>query len=155
MDRVTEWAEHRTAPVVATMVTFVLVMAYAFLAHPVFHVGTGSLVSPGDLWSLTNSSSAILHGHFGGVYVRHGALTSPPALEFVLVPVLALGHLAGLSPPLRVTGQPLSLWFVIGPAAILLASTVLFAIDAVARSWQLSEGRRVALALGGGALALL
>ncbi len=137
------------APVVATVVMLVLVMTYSLLAHSVLHVGTYTLVSPSDLWSLTNSSSAILHGHFGEIYVHHGALTSPPALEFVLVPALGLGQLVGLSPHLHVSGEPLSLWFVVAPVAILLASTVLFAIDAVARSWRLGEGHRVALALVG------
>ncbi len=85
MDRVSEWTERRAVPVVATMVIFVPSWPTALLAHRVVHVGKGSLVSPSDLWSLTNSSSAILHGHFSGVYVRHGALTSPPALEFRLV----------------------------------------------------------------------
>jgi hypothetical protein len=147
MDRVSEWADRRAPPVVATVLTLILVMAYSLLAHSVLHVGKGTLVSPGDLWSLTNSSSAILHGRFGEIYLRHGALTSPPALEFVLVPVLALGQLVGLSPHLRSSGEPLSLWFVVGPVAILLASTVLFAVDAVARSWRLGEGHRLALAL--------
>jgi hypothetical protein len=147
MDRASKWAERRAAPVVATVVMLVLVMTYSLLAHSLFHVGTNTLVSPSDLWSLTNSSSAILHGHFSEIYVRHGALTSPPALEFVLVPVVGLGQLVGLSPHLRVSGEPLSLWFVVGPVAILLASTVFFAIDAIARSWRLSEGRRVVLAL--------
>ncbi len=149
MDRASEWAERRAAPVVATVVTLVLVMTYSLLAHPVFHVGNNTLVSPSDLWSLTNSSSAILHGHFSEIYVRHGALTSPPALEFVLMPVLGLGQLVGLAPHLRVGGEPLSLWFIVGPVAVLLGSTVLFAIDAVARSWRLGEWQRLALALVG------
>jgi hypothetical protein len=41
------------------------------------------------------------------------------------------------------------MWFATGPAAVTLASTILFAIDAVARRWQLSERRRLALALVG------
>ncbi len=103
MDRVSEWAERRTAPVVATVVMLVLVMTYSLLAHSVFHVGTNTLrvserpLEPGRLArrpSCTATSAQI--------YVRHGALTSPPALEFVLVPVVALGQLLGLSPHLRV-----------------------------------------------------
>ncbi len=99
MDRVSEWADRRAPPVVATVATLVLVMAYSLFAHSVFHVGKGTLVSPGDLWSLSNSSSAILHGRFSEIYVSHGALTSPPALEFVLVPVLGLGQLRRPVPP--------------------------------------------------------
>ncbi len=147
MDRASEWAERRAPAVVGTIATFVLVMAYSLLAHSIFHVGKVALVSPSDLWSLSNSSSAMLHGHFAHIYVRHGALTSPPALEFVMMPVLGLGQLVGLSPRLSVSGEPLSLWFVVGPVAILLASTVLFAADAVARSWRLDHRQRVAVGL--------
>ena len=69
----------------------------------------------------------MLHGHFSEIYVRHDReLTSPPALEFVLMPVLGLGQLVGLAPHLRVGGEPLSLWFIVGPVAVLLGSTVLF-----------------------------
>ena len=46
-------------------------------------------------------------------------------------------------------GEPLSLWFVLGPAALLLASSALFAVDAVARHWRFSDGARMALALVG------
>ena len=63
---------------------------------------------------------------------------------------MALGQLAGLSPHLRAAGEPLSMWLVLGPAAVLLGSTALFAVDAVARTWQFSERRRLALALVGG-----
>ncbi len=144
------WAEERSAPVVATMAMVVAVMAFSLLGHSALHIGRAHLVSPSDLWSLANSSSALLHARFADVYTRNGALTSPPALEVVLVPVLAVGRLVGLSPHLRTSGEPLSLWFVLGPAAVLLASTALFALDAVARLWRISPRRRLALALVGG-----
>ena len=120
MGRVTVWAEERSAPVVATVVMLVLVMAYSLLGHSVLHGGPAKLLSPSDLWSLAASSSALAHGHFSHIYVRNGALTSPPAFEVVLAPVLLAGQALGLSPHLRVSGQPLSLWFVLGPAALLL-----------------------------------
>ena len=47
----------------------------------------------------------------------------------------------GLAPHVHGSGQPLSLWLVLGPAALLVASTALFSIDAVARYWDLSEPR--------------
>ena len=148
MDRISAWAEERSAPVAATVVMVVGVMAFSLLGHRALHIGRANLVAPSDLWSLATSSSAILHAHFADIYVRDGALTSPPALELVLVPVLALGQLLGLSPHLHTSGEPLSLWFVLGPAAVLLASTALFAIDAVARHWGLSEHRRLARRAG-------
>jgi hypothetical protein len=125
-------------------------MTFSLLFTSITHGGPLHLSAPSDLWSLATSSSAILHGNFSGIYVPHGALTSPPALEFVLAPVLALGQAIGLAPHLHVKGEPLSLWFVLGPAALFIGSTALFAIDAVARSWRMSERARLALALIGG-----
>jgi hypothetical protein len=139
MDRLSEWAERRAAPVVATMVTFVLVVAYSLFGHSVLRVG--------DFWSFVNASSAIVHGHFAEIYRPNGALTSPPALEFVLAPLVGLGNVLGLAPPHQLSGEALSMWIVVGPAAVLLGSTVLFALDAVARSWRFTPGQRFALAL--------
>jgi hypothetical protein len=41
------------------------------------------------------------------------------------------------------------MWLLLGPAALLLASPLLFAMDAVARYWRLSDGARLALAFAG------
>ena len=150
MRGVSAWLDERAPPVTATALMLVVVMAFSLLGHAVLHGGQDGLLSPADLWSLAGSSSALLHGDFADVYMRNGALSSPPALEFALAPVMALGQLAGLSPHLRATGEPLSMWLVLGPAAVLLASTALFALDAVAREWRFSERRRLWLALVGG-----
>jgi hypothetical protein len=149
MERLSQWVERRSAPVAATAAMVVLVMAFSLLGHAVLHIGRASLVSPSDLWSLADSSAAILHGHLSHIYVPHGALTSPPALEIALVPIMALGQVLGLSPHLHAAGEPLSMWFVLGPAAVVVAASVLFAIDAVARSWRMTERSRLALALVG------
>jgi hypothetical protein len=140
------WAELRSAPVVATIAMLVIGIAYSLLwpTHSQIH-----LTSPSDLWSLTGSASAILHGHFDHIYRPGSALTSPPALEFVLVPVVAIGTVLGLDPHVHGGALPLSMWFVLGPATLLLASSALFAVDAVARSWRLSERMRLGLALAG------
>src|ERR1700683_2413671 len=97
MKRISAWAEHRAAPVVATTAMLVVVMAYSLLAHPRRHTARHALLAPSDYLSLVNSSSAVLHGRFGLIYGNDTALVSPPALEVVLVPVIALGHLLGLS----------------------------------------------------------
>jgi hypothetical protein len=150
MERLSAWADRRAAPMTATVAVLVGVMACSVLLHPLLHVGPTSLLSPSDLWSLAQSSDAMLHGNFAHVYVPRGSLTSPPAFEVALAPVIGLGELIGLSPHLHARGQPLSMWFVLGPAALLCASTALFALDAVARHWHFSDGRRLALALVGG-----
>jgi hypothetical protein len=91
----------------------------------------------------------VSHGDLARIYVNDGALTSPPAFEIALAPVMALGQLLGLSPHLHRSGEPLSMWFVLGPAAVFAGSTVLFALDAVARTWRFSDRSRMAIALVG------
>ena len=149
MQRLARWVELRNAPVTATMAMLLVVMAFSLLGHTVLHAGHSRLLAPGDLWSLAQSSSAVLHGDFARIYVHDGALTSPPAFEIALAPVMALGQLAGLSPHLHRAGEPLSMWFVLGPAAVVAGSTVLFAVDAVARTWRFSDRSRMAIALVG------
>ena len=146
MARASAWVVERRAPVVATLAMFVPVMAYSLLGQSGLHGGRGGLVTPGDVWSLSASSWALVHGQFAHVYVPRGALTSPPALEVVLAPVLLFAQVIGLADHFP-GGQPLGLWLLLGPAVLLFASPLLFAIDAVARSWCLTDGRRLALAL--------
>jgi hypothetical protein len=126
---------------------FVLVMAYSLLGNPVLHLGSSRLLAPDDLWTLANASTAVLHGHLTQVYVPNEALTSPPGIVFVLLPSMALGHVLGLSGHLHTAGDPQSMWFVLGPTALLLGSTLLFALDAVARAWSFPQRARFALAL--------
>jgi hypothetical protein len=134
----------------ATVALVVTVMTYSLVSHAALHGGQVTPNTPDDLWGLAASSWAFAHGEFAQIYVRHGTLTSPPALEIVLAPALLLGQAIGASPQTGGPAQPLGMWCVLGPTALLLASTVLFAVDAVARSWRLSEGARLALALVGG-----
>lgn len=142
------WFERRRAPFAAAFAMLIPVMAYSLIGHSGLHGGHSSLVTPADLWGLTGSSWAIAHGQFAHIYVPRGTLTSPPALEILLAPVLLLAQAGGLVAHYN-HGQPLGLWLVVGPVVLLLASSVLFAVDAIARYWRLSEGIRLGLALAG------
>ncbi|HSZ35659.1 MAG TPA: hypothetical protein VK773_01110 [Acidimicrobiales bacterium] len=136
----------RRAPVVATLAMFVPVLAYSLMGHAGLHGGRYELVTPSDLWGLAASSWALVHGQFAHIYVvPQGTLTSPPALEVALAPVLLLAQATGLAAPH--SGQPVGLWLLLAPAVLLFACTLLFAVDAVARQWDLSDGRRLALGL--------
>jgi hypothetical protein len=148
--RTSWWLEARSAPVVATVAMLVGGMAYSLFWMTAVHGGPIKLLAGGDLFSLAKSSSALLHGHFSAIYYKDSALTSPPALELVLAPVVGLGQVLGLAGHLNGGRQALSLWLVIGPAGILIGSVALFAVDAIARSWGFSDQRRLALALVGG-----
>jgi hypothetical protein len=150
MGRISAWAEHRTAPVVGAVAMLIGSLSYSLFAHQVEHGGPRHLLAPGDLWSLAASATALVRGQFSHIYVHGGALTSPPALEFLLAPVILAGHALGLDPHFRSSGVSMSLWYVLGPAAIVIGSTPLFAADAVARHWGFSDRRRMLLALAGG-----
>ena len=144
--RISPWVVERRAPVVATFAMFVPVLAYSLLGHAGTHGGHYELVTPSDLWGLVASSWALVHGQFAHIYVvPQGTLTSPPALEVALAPVLLIAQATGLAS--QHSGQPVGLWLLLAPVVLLLASTLLFAIDAVARHWDLSDGRRLGLAL--------
>lgn len=140
------WLAERRVPLMATIAMFVPVLAYSLLGHSGLHGGHFQLVAPSDLWGLADSSWALVHGQFAHIYVvPQGTLTSPPGLEIALAPVLLLAQATGLAS--HHSGQPVGLWLLLAPVALLYASTLLFAVDAVARRWALSDGRRVGLAL--------
>ncbi len=149
-DRLTAWLEVRSAAVIATVALVVLGMAYSLLWLSTVDGGPLRLSVGPDLWSFTTSAKAILHGHFSAIYYKNSALTSPPAFELAISPVVGLGEALGLSPHLHGGGQALSLWLIVGPAALLVASVAIFAVDAVARIFAISESNRIVLALMSG-----
>jgi hypothetical protein len=145
MDRISAWAEHRNAPIVATVAMLVVGPLYV-IAYGTLRLH-GLWITSSDMWVIARSAAAITHGQFSHVYAPGAAMASPPALEFVQAPLVALGAAMGLHPLQPNTLQAPYLWTILGPANILLGSTALFAVDAVARRWNLSDGRRLALAL--------
>ena len=140
------WVAERPAPIVATLAMLIPVMGYSVVGHGVPRGGHLGLITPGDLWGMSASSWFLAHGQFGHIYASPGVLTSPPALEFVLAPILLFAQIVGLTAHFP-GGHPLGLWLLLGPAALLIASPALFAVDAVARSWRLTDRTRLALAL--------
>jgi hypothetical protein len=140
------WVARRRAPFAATVAMILCVMAYSLVGHFVRHRGHAGIVTPDDLWGLAASSWSLLHGHFAQIYVSKGTLTSPPALEVLLAPVLLVAQASGLVAHYS-HQQPMGMWLLMGPVVLLLASPALFAVDAIAECWQLSEGRRLGLAL--------
>jgi len=128
--------------VVATIGITVGGLGYSFGWMALSHRGW---VSVSDLWNSAGIALALAHGHWSAVYGPSSQVISPPGLEVLMSPFVALGHAAGLRSPAH--GSSATLWLVVAPVAILIASTCLFALDAVARSWNISERRRTALAL--------
>jgi hypothetical protein len=143
--RAKAWVGERKVPIVATVAMVIPVMAYSVLGGGL-HGGHVHLVTPGDLWGLVGSSWAFAHGHFGHIFGAGAPASSPPGIQTVFAPVLLIAQAAGLVSSFD-HHQPLGLWLLLGPVVLLLASLTLFAVDATARSWGLSDGRRLGLAL--------
>lgn len=147
MHRLSSWVEERSAPVFATALIVVAGLAYTIWWTAAAQHGW---VSVSDLWNSAGISLAISHAHWGVVYGSGSQLDSPPGFEFLLAPFMALGHAVGFKTAAEARGHYPVFWLVLAPFCTVLASSVLFALDAVARMWALSERRRVALCLVAG-----
>ncbi len=143
MRRVSAWVDARSAPVAVTVVLAVGALVYTLVwavaaNHHHWH-------SYSDLWNSAGVGLLIGHGHLSAVYAPPSQLDAPPGLEFLLAPLMVVGHdIFGLA-AWRGEGSSESLTLVLSVAATLLASTALFALDAVARVWEFSDTRRLAL----------
>ena len=146
MRRVPAWIDARAVPLIVTMVLAVAGASYSFIWMVVAHHGWQSY---SDLWNSTGLALGIGHGHFASVYSPSSYLDSPPGFEFLLAPVMVVGHALGLG---TTAAQSSTKVFGVLLAAVATAygCTVLFALDAVARRWEFSDARRVALAVVAG-----
>jgi hypothetical protein len=140
---VADWVEERSAPFVVT----VLLAAGALVYWAIF-VGFGmhhTWQPVSDLWNSAGVALAIGHGHLSAVYAPNSQLESPPGFEFVLAPLMVLGHALGLSSS-AAEGHTYTFWLLLlPPVATILAANVLFALDAIARRWGYSNAKRFAL----------
>jgi hypothetical protein len=143
MRRVSAWIDARAVPLIVTMVCAVAGAAYSFFWLVAARHGWQSY---SDLWNSAGLALGIGHGHFASVYSPSSYLDSPPGLEFLLAPVMVVGHALGLG---TTAAQSSTKVFGVLVAAVATAygCTVLFALDAVARRWEYSDARRVALAV--------
>ncbi len=84
-----------------------------------------------------------------GEFLGQNALTTMPGAVVVLVPVWALSHAAGIWVDLLARPQPRpAVWLILGPYAVLLSSSALFAADAVAVRIGASRARRLLICAG-------
>jgi hypothetical protein len=149
MRRVSAWVDARSAPVTVTVLfaagALVYTLVWAFAAGHNHHWQQYS-----DLWNSAGVAFQIGHGHFSTVYAPPSQLDAPPGLEFLLAPLIVAGHdVFGLG-VWRGEGSSEPFSLILSVAGTLVASTVLFALDAVARAWELSDTRRLALSLVAG-----
>jgi hypothetical protein len=100
------------------------------------------------MWGIFRAAHYIAWGFIGGVYDPTTGVLSLPGIEVILAPVAALSSHLGLSesfPPFYAPHPAAALLVV--PIELLLASTVLFAVDALAEQLGVLKGRRVSLCI--------
>lgn len=141
------WVRRRRWPLLATGLTLVLAMWYSlYWGEVVQHRPQWEV--PGDLWFTIRSSQAFLHANWAAVYGAHNNLVTFPGVLVVMAPAAAVVsalHLA-LGLPVTMVTYP-SAWAVAGPYEIVVGSSALFALDAVAERLGTPPGRRALLSL--------
>ena len=147
MHKLESWVAERSVPFVATALLVAAGLLYTISWTLFSHHGWQSV---SDLWNSAGISLSIAHGHLASVYGQGSQLDSPPGFEFLLAPFMALGHGVGFKTAAEAHGHYPFFWLVLVTFCTVLASSVLFALDAVARQWDLSETRRLALSLFAG-----
>ena len=147
MRRLSSWVDERSAPVTATTVFVAAGLVYTVMWSALARHGWQSV---SDLWNSADIGLAISHGHWATVYGSGSQLDAPPGLEFALAPFMALGHALGLRTAAEMHHGYAVFWLVLVPVVTVLASSVLFALDAVARRWRFSDPERLGLSLVAG-----
>ena len=147
MHRVSAWLDERSAPFVATVLFAVAGLGYALLWASLAHRGWHSY---SDLWNSAGLALSVGHGHWAAVYAPPSQLDAPPGFEFLLAPVMAVGHALGLATTKAQGSSYKAFGLILAPVATVMAASVLFALDAIARRWGFSEARRLALSMVAG-----
>ena len=130
------------------MVTFVVVsMAYSLWWNPVVH-HSPVWVIPGDIWSTFRAAHWVGWGDIGAIYGKDTQLVTFPGIAVLLAPVAMVSGALGLGESLVpiILSRPTS-WLLLGPAILLVGSTCLVAVDAMAEELGVSGRRRIVLSL--------
>jgi hypothetical protein len=147
MRRVSAWIDARSVPFMVTMVLAVAGSSYSLFWSAVARHGWQSY---SDLWNSSGVALAIGHGHFTAVYAPISQIDSPPGFEYLLAPVMVVGHALGLGTVMAEGNSFKVFGLVLAAVATAMGCTVLFALDAIARAWEFSDGRRLALSVVAG-----
>jgi hypothetical protein len=147
MRRVSSWVDARSVPVTVTVLLAAAGFFYALVWASVAHHGWQSY---SDLWNSAGLALAVGHGHWSAVYAPPSQLDAPPGFEFLLAPIMVVGHALGLGTTAAEGNGYKAFQVVLAPVATAMASSVLFAMDATARRWDVPEARRYALAVVAG-----
>jgi hypothetical protein len=144
---VTDRLIRRKWPVVLTAVFIATGMAFMFAWNPLVH-HVNNWATGGDVWGIYRGAQYVSWGDLGGIYNQGNGVVAFPGMEVLLVPVALVSdhfHLVASFGPFmlpRPTVAPLLM-----PVELLLASSVLFAADALAERLGVAARRRAWLCL--------
>jgi hypothetical protein len=172
-DRIVERLSRRSWPILVSIAYIALGLAYWFRWGSIVRHTPSEWVSPGDLWTTYQASSALAHGHFGSIY--GSGFLALPGILVALAPLGAFsnafgstfieisnhGHpVVGLH-NLLVSGTPYNLdltrvgsklyavhqqaFILLAPVVLALSAFALFAFDALAERLQVTRSRRALL----------
>ena len=147
MSGISAWIDDRRPPVRATLLFALAGLFYTL--YWVTHARHG-WHAYGDLWNSAGLALAVGHGHWSAVYAPPSQLDAPPGFEFLLAPVMVGGHALGLGTTIAEGSGYKAFSFILTPVATIMAGSVLFALDAIARWWGYSQARRLALSFTAG-----
>ena len=119
-------------------------MAFMFEWNPVVHHSASWAVGS-DLWNTLRAAHFVGWGFLGGIYQSNGIITFP-GMAVLLTPVALLSsalHLSESFMPYYLAHPTAAL--ILEPITLLLASTVVFAADALAHRSGVGPRRRTAL----------
>ena len=128
------------------MLTFVIVsIVYSLWWNPVVH-HSHDWVIPGDIWSTFRAAHWVGWGDIGGIYGGDTQLVTFPGIAVILAPLAMVSGALGLgeSHAPIFNSQPTS-WLLLGPAILLLGSSCLVALDAMAEELAVTRRRRIVL----------
>lgn len=136
--RLTIWLLGVTLAVVATGMAFGLGWAEVVQHHPWW-------LDPADSWGLIRGAHWIDWGGFSYIYsAQRTTVLTLPGFEVLLAPFAALSsalHLTETAPGLIPNVKP-SAWLLFGPIFFSTSATVIFAVDALARSLGFTIAKR-------------
>ncbi len=148
------WVGRRSLPIVLTGVMLVVGIAYMLFWNPILHHGDG-WETGGDLWGIFRGAHYVSWGFLGGIYDPSNGIVTFPGMMILLAPVAMISsslHLTETFLPFVVPRPTAAI--LLQPIEILLASSVVFAVDALAEFLVIRRSRRTLLCIASAGIAL-
>jgi hypothetical protein len=139
-------------PIVTTALVLATGMVFIFAWNPLVH-HNGSWATGGDLWGIYRGAHYVAWGSLGAIYTGGTGIVAFPGMSVLLAPVAAITghfHMTESYGPFFIPRPTAAL--VLMPVELLLASTAIFASDALAERLEVGRRRRIWLCLTVGAV---